>query len=119
MARIPLAKPDVAILDVRLQEGSGIEVCRDIRSVMPELICLMLTSYADDEAMYAAIMAGAAGYVLKQINARDLIEDVKGRPRCVAHGPTGRGDGGERMPTHPSRILSSAPLAPRNSACWI
>jgi len=77
MTRIPLAKPDVAILDVRLQEGSGIEVCRDIRSVMPKLICLMLTSYADDEAMFAAIMAGAAGYVLKQINARDLIEDVK------------------------------------------
>jgi len=77
MTRIPLAQPDVAILDVRLQEGSGIEVCRDIRSVMPKLICLMLTSYADDEAMFAAIMAGAAGYVLKQINARDLIEDVK------------------------------------------
>jgi two-component system response regulator DevR len=77
MTRIPLAKPDVAILDVRLQEGSGIEVCRDIRSAMPKLACLMLTSYADDEAMYSAIMAGAAGYVLKQINARDLIEDVK------------------------------------------
>jgi two-component system, NarL family, response regulator DevR len=77
MARIPLAQPDVAILDVRLQEGSGIEVCREIRSVMPKLICLMLTSYADDEALFAAIMAGAAGYVLKQINARDLIEDVK------------------------------------------
>jgi two-component system response regulator DevR len=77
MARIPLAKPDVAILDVRLEEGSGIEVCRDIRSAMPDLICLMLTSYADDEAMYSAVMAGAAGYVLKQINARDLIDDVK------------------------------------------
>jgi len=77
MARIPLAKPDVAILDVRLEEGSGIEVCRDIRSAMPELVCLMLTSYADDEAMYSAVMAGAAGYVLKQINARDLIDDVK------------------------------------------
>jgi two-component system response regulator DevR len=77
MARIPLAKPDVAILDVRLEEGSGIEVCRDIRSAMPDLVCLMLTSYADDEAMYSAVMAGAAGYVLKQINARDLIDDVK------------------------------------------
>ena len=77
MGRIPLAKPDVAILDVRLEDGNGIEVCRDIRSLMPELICLMLTSFADDEALYASVMAGAAGYVLKQVKARDLIEDVK------------------------------------------
>ena len=77
LSRIPLAKPDVAILDVRLEDGSGIEVCRDVRSLMPELICLMLTSYADDEALYASVMAGAAGYVLKQVKARDLIEDVK------------------------------------------
>ncbi len=77
LERIPLAKPDVAILDVRLEDGSGIEVCRDIRSIMPELACLMLTSFADDEALYASVMAGASGYVLKQIRARDLIEDVK------------------------------------------
>ena len=77
MTRIPLANPDVALLDVRLEEGSGIEVCRDVRSAMPELACLMLTSYADDEAMYSAVMAGAAGYVLKQIKAGELIEDVK------------------------------------------
>jgi two-component system, NarL family, response regulator DevR len=77
MTRIPLAKPDVAILDVRLEEGNGIEVCRDIRSIMPELVCLILTSYADDEALYAAVMAGAAGYVLKQVKAHDLIDDVK------------------------------------------
>lgn len=77
MTRIPLAAPNVAILDVRLQDGSGIEVCRDLRSAMPELICLMLTSFADDEALYASVMAGAAGYVLKQIRARDLIADVK------------------------------------------
>ncbi len=77
LVRIPLAKPDVAILDVRLEDGNGIEVCRDIRSVMPELVCLMLTSFADDEALYAAVMAGAAGYVLKAIRSRDLIEDVK------------------------------------------
>jgi two-component system, NarL family, response regulator DevR len=77
LTRVPLAKPDVAILDVRLEEGNGIEVCRDLRSVNPELTCLMLTSFADDDALYASVMAGAAGYVLKQIRARDLIEDVK------------------------------------------
>jgi two-component system response regulator DevR len=77
LVRIPLARPDVAILDVRLEDGSGIEVCRDMRSALPDLVCLMLTSYADDEALYASVMAGAAGYVLKQIRARDLIEDVK------------------------------------------
>ena len=69
LARVPLAKPDVAILDVRLEDGNGIEVCRDLRSAMPELVCLMFTSFADDEAMYASVMAGAAGYVLKQIRA--------------------------------------------------
>jgi two-component system, NarL family, response regulator DevR len=77
LVRVPLAKPDVAILDVRLEDGDGIEVCRDLRSAMPDLVCLMLTSFADDEAMYASVMAGAAGYVLKQIKAGDLIEDVK------------------------------------------
>jgi DNA-binding NarL/FixJ family response regulator len=77
LTRIPLAKPDVAILDVRLDEGDGIAVCREVRSLLPDLVCLMLTSFADDEALYASVMAGAAGYVLKQIRARDLIEDVK------------------------------------------
>ena len=82
LTRVPLANPDVAILDVRLEEGSGIEVCRELRSGKPDLTCLMLTSFADDDALYASVMAGAAGYVLKQIKARDLIEDVK----RVAHG---------------------------------
>jgi two-component system response regulator DevR len=77
LIRVPLAKPDVAILDVRLEDGDGIEVCRDLRSANPDLICLMLTSFADDEAMFASVIAGAAGYVLKQIKARDLIDDVK------------------------------------------
>ena len=77
LTRIPLAKPDVAILDVRLEDGNGIEVCRDVRSAVPGLACLMLTSFADDEALYASVMAGAAGFVLKQIKARDLIDDVK------------------------------------------
>jgi DNA-binding NarL/FixJ family response regulator len=77
LTRIPLAKPDVAILDVQLEEGNGIEVCRDVRSAVPGLACLILTSFADDEALYASVMAGASGFVLKQIKARDLIEDVK------------------------------------------
>jgi two-component system, NarL family, response regulator DevR len=77
LVRIPLANPDVAILDVRLEDGSGIEVCRDMRSALPDLVCLMLTSYADDEALYASVMAGASGYVLKRIRAGELIEDVK------------------------------------------
>ena len=82
LARIPPIHPDLAILDVRLPGGSGIEVCREIRSQMPEIACLMLTSYADDEALFAAIMAGAAGYVLKQVGGMDLINDV----RRVANG---------------------------------
>ncbi len=77
LTRIPLARADVAILDVRLEDGNGIEVCRELRSANSELVCLMLTSFADDDALYASVMAGAAGYVLKQIKARDLIEDVK------------------------------------------
>jgi len=77
LARIPLARPDVAILDVRLEDGNGIEVCREVRSAHPEISCLMLTSFADDEALFASVMAGAAGYVLKQIRGRDLVDDVK------------------------------------------
>ena len=70
-------QPDVAILDVRLPDGSGIEVCREIRSLYPDVSCLMLTSYADDDALFSAIMAGAAGYVLKEIGGSDLIGDIR------------------------------------------
>jgi two-component system response regulator DevR len=77
LARIPVAKPKVAILDVRLPDGSGVEVCREIRSSAPEIACVMLTSYADDEALIASIMAGAAGYVLKQVGSLDLIETIR------------------------------------------
>ena len=70
-------QPDVAILDVRLPDGSGIEVCREIRSLYPDMACLMLTSYADDDALFSAIMAGAAGYVLKEIGGSDLIGDIR------------------------------------------
>jgi len=67
----------VAILDVRLPDGSGIEVCRDLRSSMPDLKCLMLTSFNDDEALFDAVMAGATGYVLKEVRGSDLIESVR------------------------------------------
>jgi two-component system, NarL family, response regulator DevR len=77
LERIPQTKPDVAVLDVRLGEGSGIEVCRDIRSAHPEVACVMLTSFADDEALFASIMAGAAGYVLKQIRGADLVAAIR------------------------------------------
>jgi DNA-binding NarL/FixJ family response regulator len=75
--RIPALRPDVAILDVRLPDGSGIDVCRNIRSIDPTIRGLILTSYEDDEALFAAIMAGAAGYVLKQIRGNDLVDTVR------------------------------------------
>ncbi|MEZ5183141.1 MAG: response regulator transcription factor [Acidimicrobiales bacterium] len=75
--RIPVARPDVALLDVQLEEGSGIEVAREIRSRHPEVTCLMLTSYADDEALFDSIMAGAAGYILKQVRGNDLVDGVR------------------------------------------
>jgi len=77
LARIPALKPDVAVLDVRLPDGDGVSVCRDIRSKMPEVACLILTSFGDDEALFDAIMAGAAGYVLKQIHGTDLVGAVR------------------------------------------
>jgi two-component system, NarL family, response regulator DevR len=77
LARIPALKPDVAILDVRSPDGSGVEVRRDIRSTSPEIACVMLTSCADDEALIASVMAGAAGYVLKQVGSLDLIETIR------------------------------------------
>jgi DNA-binding NarL/FixJ family response regulator len=82
LARIPAVRPDVAVLDVRLPDGDGVTVCREIRSRMPQVACLMLTSFGDDEALFDAIMAGAAGYVLKQIRGTDLV----GAVRTVARG---------------------------------
>jgi DNA-binding NarL/FixJ family response regulator len=83
MARIPALRPDVAVLDVRLPDGEGISVCRDVRStVTPAPACLMLTSFSDDEALFGAIMAGASGYLLKQVTGTDLI----GAVRTVAAG---------------------------------
>ncbi|MFD2768165.1 MULTISPECIES: response regulator [Micromonospora] len=75
--RIPALRPDVAILDARLPDGNGIDVCRDIRALDSSIKGLILTSYEDDEALFAAIMAGAAGYVLKQIRGTDLVDAVR------------------------------------------
>jgi len=77
IARIPALRPDVAVLDGRLPDGSGIDVCREVRSIDPTIKALILTSYDDDEALFAAILAGAAGYVLKQITGTDLLDGVR------------------------------------------
>ncbi len=76
LRRVPALAPDVAVLDVRLPDGDGVEVCRELRSRMPDLRCLMLTSFADDDALFAAIMGGASGYLLKQIRGNDLVEAI-------------------------------------------
>ncbi|MGW6395065.1 response regulator [Streptomyces sp. NPDC055103] len=77
LARGPALRPDVAVLDVRLPDGNGISVCRELRSRMPDVACLMLTSFDDEDALLDAIMAGAAGYVLKQIKGSDLVAAVR------------------------------------------
>ena len=82
LAMIPPLRPDVAVLDVRLPDGDGVSVCREIRSRVPEVACLMLTAFSDDEALLGSIMAGAAGYVLKQVRGSDLV----GAVRMVASG---------------------------------
>ncbi|MGA5821094.1 response regulator [Kitasatospora sp. NPDC094028] len=82
LTRVPALRPDVAVLDMRLPDGDGVTVCRELRSRMPELACLILTSFDDEEALLDSIMAGAAGYVLKQISGTDLVSAV----RTVASG---------------------------------
>jgi DNA-binding NarL/FixJ family response regulator len=77
LARVPAAQPDVAVLDVRLPDGDGVSLCRDLRQENPDLVCLMLTSFGDDEAMLNAVVAGAAGYVLKDVRGNDLVTAVR------------------------------------------
>src|SRR6266550_8229360 len=87
LLRVPSTKPDVAVLDVRLPDGDGVEVCREIRSASPGTACLMLTGYGDDRALLAAIMAGAAGYAMKHAQGMDVVESV----RAVAEGRSALG----------------------------
>jgi two-component system, NarL family, response regulator DevR len=77
LARVPAVRPQVAVLDVRLPDGDGVTVCRELRSQFPDLACLMLTSFSDDDALLGAVMAGAAGYVLKEIRGNDLVQAVR------------------------------------------
>ena len=77
IGRIPPTQPNVALIDMRLPDGNGVEVCREVRSANPEIQCVILTSFSDDEALFDAIMAGAAGYLLKQIKGTDLVDAVR------------------------------------------
>jgi DNA-binding NarL/FixJ family response regulator len=106
LVRGPALRPDVAVLDVRLPDGDGISVCRELRSRMPELACLMLTSFDDEEALLDAIMAGAAGYVLKQIRGSDLVSAV----RTVASGQS------MLDPTTTARLMRSLRADPTEGA---
>ncbi|MGI8592222.1 MAG: response regulator, partial [Nakamurella sp.] len=77
LARIPALRPDVAVLDIRLPDGNGVELCRELKSQLPDLACLMLTSFTDEQAMMDAILAGAAGYVIKDIKGLDLVSAIR------------------------------------------
>jgi DNA-binding NarL/FixJ family response regulator len=114
LARIPALRPDVAVLDMRIPDGDGVEVCREVRSRMPEVACLILTSFADEEALFNAVMAGAAGYVLKQIRGTDLV----GAVRTVAAGqsmldPRAASQLMARLRNHPKKIDPLATLTPQ------
>jgi two-component system, NarL family, response regulator DevR len=96
LARVPRLRPDVAVLDLRLPDGDGVQVCRELRAKLPALACLMLTSFSDDEALFESVMAGAAGYVLKEVRGGDLVDAI----RIVATG------GSLLDPTATSQLLN-------------
>jgi DNA-binding NarL/FixJ family response regulator len=77
LARVPATRPNVALLDVQLPDGNGVDVCREIRSRDPAIACVMLTSFSDDDALFQAILAGASGYLLKQIRGTDIVDAVR------------------------------------------
>ena len=106
LGRVAATRPDVAVLDVRLPDGSGIDLCRGIRSAHPEIACIMLTAYDDDEASYAAVLAGAAGYVLKDIRGQNLVEGIRRVARGESLMPKGLG----------ARVVASLSAAPASHA---
>lgn len=77
IARARAVKPDVAVIDIQLPDGSGVEVCRELRSILPDCACLMLTSFSDEEAMLESVLAGAAGFVLKDTRTRELVDSIR------------------------------------------
>jgi two-component system, NarL family, response regulator DevR len=114
LSRIPPRRPDVALLDVRLPDGDGVTVCREIRSRHPEIYCLMLTSFSDDEALFDAIMAGASGFILKQVKSEEIVQAV----RFVAKGqslldPAVTGRVLERLRKGPEEDERLAKLSPQ------
>ena len=114
LSRIPPTRPDVALLDVRLPDGDGVQVCREIRSRHPEIHCLMLTSFSDDEALFDAIMAGASGFILKQVKSEEIVQAV----RFVAKGqslldPAVTGRVLDRLRNGPEEDERLARLSPR------
>ena len=108
IARIPAVKPDVAVVDMQLPDGNGVEVCREVRSRDETIRCLILTSFADDEALFDSIMAGAAGYLLKQIKGADLVDGI----RRVAAGSRCS------TPTSPPGCWSACARARRKTSGW-
>lgn len=124
LIRIPALRPQVAVLDVRLQDGDGVSVCRELRSRMPELACLMLTSFDDEEALLDAVMAGASGYVLKQITGTDLVTAV----RTIAAGQSMLDPGattrlmarmrGDMPKEEQVRACPASPTGRRRSSSW-
>lgn len=111
--RIPALRPDVMVLDARLPDGSGIDVCRDVRSVDPSIVGLILTSYDDDDALRAAVLAGAAGYLLKDIRGSDLVNSIRrvsAGEELLDHAVVGRVRAGWGRDAQDSRL---APLSPQ------
>lgn len=106
LGRVAATRPDVAVLDVRLPDGSGIDLCRSIRSAHPAIECIMLTAYDDDEASYSAVLAGAAGYVLKDIRGQNLIDGIRRVARGESLMPKGLG----------ARVVASLSAAPASAA---
>jgi two-component system response regulator DevR len=106
LGRIAATQPDVAVLDVRLPDGSGVDLCRTIRSAHPDIQCIMLTAYDDDEASYSAVLAGAAGYVLKDIRGQNLIEGIRRVAKGESLMPKGLG----------ARVVASLSIPPSTPA---